>query len=292
MRARAVSLKQLKNIKDEPWLDNTKRPYIRGECAWVPVKKGYWFDAEIQKRRSYLGKGYHMVGDVAVLHGTIPSKKEIDDLVRWKNPRGILHIAGYDGVRRIPKAELLYGEVGEVCHREHGYIFWLDPSKVMFAQGNREEKVRIANEIQNSGRDEDIADMFAGIGYFAIPAACSGGNVHAMELNPTAFGYLQQNVDANNAAHLVHAECGDCRDLLDGIYDRIIMGHFDAVDLLPAALEHVRKGSILHVHCLDFGKQIVNNIVEKAGYSCAITERRVKKYAPGRWHMVVDVILS
>ena len=91
----------------------------------------------------------------------------------------------------------MWGHVGEVCHREGGYSYSLDPRKVMFAQGNRGEKVRMARLVREGHAGARVADMFAGIGYFTIPMAGSGAQVHAMEINPVAFAYLEQNIAKN-----------------------------------------------------------------------------------------------
>ncbi len=58
--------------------------------------------------------------------------------------------------------------------------------------------------------------MFAGIGYFTIPVAGSGASVHAMEINPVAFEYLNRNIVENGLTGLVNSSLGDCRDLLTG----------------------------------------------------------------------------
>ncbi|MDD4137480.1 MAG: SAM-dependent methyltransferase, partial [Methanoregula sp.] len=89
-----------------------------------------------------------------------------------------------------PRTELLWGTAGEVRHRESGYTYILDPQNVMFSMGNRNEKTRIARLIRAGSGNERVADMFAGIGYFTIPMAGAGARVHAMEINPVAFGYL------------------------------------------------------------------------------------------------------
>ena len=92
--------------------------------------------------------------------------------------------------------------------------------------------------------------MFAGIGYFTIPVAGSGARLHAMEINPVAFGYLKRNIRENGLSDHVEPSLGDCRDLLTGTYDRIIMGHFDAASMLQSALLHVHAGSIIHLHSI------------------------------------------
>jgi tRNA wybutosine-synthesizing protein 2 len=292
VRARTVPLEELKAVIREEWVDRTRRPLIRGGNAHVPVREGFSADADIPERRPYGGPGYQMIGDIALIHGSAPSDEELDALIAWIRPRGVLLVEGSEGIHRIPRTLLLWGECGEVCHHEQGIRYLLDPSKVMFSQGNREEKARIESLIRRSASLERVADMFAGIGYFSLPAARAGARVHAMELNPATFGYLWKNIRENGLDGRVRAECGDCRDLLDGPYDRIIMGHFDAPEMLDAALDHAKIGTTLHVHSIGPAADRIQTLIENAGYSWDIRAYRVKKYAPHRWHMVQDVILS
>ena len=107
-----------------------------------------------------------------------------------------------------------------------------------------------------------------------------------------AFGYLQRNIRENDVSDRVQAECGNCRDLLRGEYDRLILGHFDAPDHLPLALAHARAGSVLHIHTLRDESDRIGSLAREAGFTPAITTRRVKSYAPHTWHMVQDVALS
>lgn len=289
MRARKVPANTLADLAGEEWVDPTRRPYVRDGTAWVPVREGYPADENLPERTRYRGRGYHLVGDIAILHGDAPTKDELAAIVEHCRPRGVIRVKGYTGVMRIPDVEVLYGTAGEVRHREQGYTFILDPTRVMFAQGNRIEKARIASLVRPGER---IADMFAGIGYFSIPAAMSGAQVHAMEINPIAFEYLQRNIMANHVQDRVTPELGDCRDLLSGVYDRVLMGHFDAPSMLADALAHVREGSVLHVHSIGDVSETIKKEVASAGFSAAVVSRRVKKYGPHAWHMVQDVTIS
>ncbi|NLA99621.1 MAG: SAM-dependent methyltransferase [Methanomicrobiales archaeon] len=289
MRVRKVPAAALEDVAGAEWVDATRRPYVEDGVAWVPVREGYPADADLPEREVYRGRGYHLVGDVAVLHGDAPTEEELAAIVSHCRPRGVVRVKGFTGEMRIPDVEILYGTAGEVQHREQGCTFFLDPTKVMFAQGNRDEKARIA-ALARPG--ERIADMFSGIGYFTIPAAASGGRVHAMEINPIAFEYLQRNIMANRVADRVTAEAGDCRELLSGVYDRVLMGHFDAPSMLADALAHVRAGSVLHVHSIGDASETIRERVREAGFSAAVTLRRVKKYGPHAWHMVQDVTIS
>jgi tRNA wybutosine-synthesizing protein 2 len=292
MRVRAVPKDRLPEIAGEGWIDPAKRPYINGDTAWVPVRDDSPCDWVIPKRAQYQGKGFFMIGDIAVIHGKKPGKKEIDEIVGFRHPRGVLWIESLNDATRTPGTELLWGDAGEVRHRENGYTYILDPGKVMFAQGNRIEKMRIAELVRNSSKNERVADMYAGIGYFTIPIAGSGGCVHAMEINPVAFGYLNRNVGENNIGEKVDTSLGDCRDLLTGTYDRIVMGHFDAISMLPSALEHAHEGTVIHLHSIGTVEDTIRDMVDSAGFSATIHVHKVKKYRPHTWHMVQDVTIS
>ncbi|HVP97383.1 SAM-dependent methyltransferase [Methanoregula sp.] len=292
MRVREVRTDQLGSVRGEAWVDEARHPYVEGETAWVPVRDGFSFDRELPERHVYTGRGYFMLGDVAVVHGDRPSAEGVEEIVRFRQPRGVLWIASLAGVTRTPQSEVLWGNVDEVCHREEGYTYYLDPRRVMFAQGNREEKMRMAGIIREGPAGARVADMFAGIGYFTIPMAGSGANVHAMEINPVACEYLECNIRANGLAKQVQVSCGDCRAHLAGIYDRIVMGHFDAVTMLSMVYSHVRAGSVIHVHSIGDVSETIRKSARGAGFSPSIHVHKVKKYRPHTWHIVQDVTLS
>lgn len=291
MRVRAVQKTSLRAINHENWIDHSKKPFIEGNIAWVPVKDHEPCEREIPKRILYQGKGFFMAGDVAVIHGKKPCPAEIEKIVSFRHPKGVLWIESIHHAARIPKTELLWGEAGEVRHRENGFTYFFDPAKVMFAQGNRQEKIRIAEMVRNSEVTERVADMFAGIGYFTIPISGNGARVHAMEINPVAFKYLNRNIVENGLSDLVDTSLGDCRDQLRGMYDRILMGHFDAISMLAPALLHVHKGSVIHLHSIGIVEDRINKLVESAGFSAVIHVHKVKKYRPHAWHVVQDVTI-
>lgn len=292
MRVRAVPQEQLGERSREDWVDQTRRPYAEEGVAWVPVREGFPFEREIPERALYRGRGFFMLGDIAVVHSIRPSPAEVEEIVRLRRPRGVLWIEALRNITRTPETEVLWGEVSETLHRENGYEFLLDPRVVMFSQGNLPEKRRMAELVRAGGKRERVADMFAGIGYFSIPMAASGADVHAMEINSASYRYLEENTRRNNLAGRITPACGDCRTLLSGVYDRILMGHFAAFEALPQALAHSRRGTVLHVHSIGPAEGVIRTIVEGAGFSATIGVHNVKKYRPHTWHVVQDVTLS
>ncbi len=286
MRVREIPEKDLKALGDAEWVDRTRRPYVKGTTAYVPVKEGYPFTATIPPRRTYRGRGYFMLGDMAVFHGDRPGERDVRVLMEWKKPAGILWVERCEGVTRTPRAEVLAGKSVEVRHRESGITYWLDPLHIMFSMGNRAEKERMRSLVRPG---EHVADMYAGIGYFTLPAAIAGARVHAMEIRPLSFSYLKRNIRENGVSHLVTAELGDCRECLTGTYDRIIMGHFGAIDHLPAALAHSRPRTVLHVHSAGDRKDEITTVLEEQGICARVETHKVKKLGPHTWHYVQDV---
>lgn len=283
MKTRRIPLGELASL-DAEWIDRDRRPYIRTGTAYVPVKEGFAWEVEIPERRRFAGRKYFLTGSVAVIQGEEPTGEEVREIERWVHPSGVLWVRSCQGVQRIPDAKLLSGSCSPVCHRELGMVFWLDPSEVMYSRGNLQEKVRMMQVVR---KGERIADMFAGIGYFSLPAARAGARVHAMELNPVAFGYLCRNVSENHVVGHVLPECGDCRHLLFGWYDRIIMGHFDSPAMLDRAVPHALPGGSIHLHMLSSDTPGI-----PGGYQdCLAVERtrRIKKVAPHMWHYVLDL---
>jgi tRNA wybutosine-synthesizing protein 2 len=190
---------------------------------------------------------------------------------------------------RLPDVTVLHGVPHDVTFRETGITYTINPAQVMFSQGNRLEKHRIRTLIHPG---ETVADMFAGIGYFTLSAAVAGAHVHAMEINPDSCTYLQKNAETNGVADIITIDCGDCRNLLAGPYDRILMGHFDALDFFKAALAHAESGTFLHVHGIGDRTKDIEDILQEAGFRYFVSEHRVKKYANHTWHCVWDVELK
>jgi tRNA wybutosine-synthesizing protein 2 len=292
MQVRGIPKEKLAETAGARWADPSRRPFIDGDIAWVPVLPGEPYDRDILPHPVYSGRGYYMVGDIALVHGRRPAPDEIIRIANYCKPRGIVWRESLQDITRTPRVEIVWGECGEVRHRESGFTYILDPSKVMFSQGNRMEKTRIAQLIRGGTGHERVADMFAGVGYFTIPMAGAGARVHAMEINPVACGYLRKNAGVNHLDEQIAISPGDCRENLSGVYDRIVMGHFNAPHMLPFALRHVRPGTFIHLHSIGPQEELVRDLVEGAGFSCGIIVHKVKKYRPHAWHVVHDVTIA
>jgi len=204
------------------------------------------------------------------------------------------------GEFRIPSTELLVGATTETETRENGIVYRFDAARVMFAAGNRTERIRLARAVAPG---ETVADLFAGIGYFTLPIAVlsRAHRIVACEANPTSFGYLQGNLRRNGVADRVEALLGpnETAALAEGGFDRVVLG------LLPSSLPWVARaarlvrarGGWVHVHevvgtrdGVAFAEANARNAVGRAGARVvSATAREVKPYGPGRVHTVVDL---
>jgi|HubBroStandDraft_2_1064218.scaffolds.fasta_scaffold277057_1 tRNA wybutosine-synthesizing protein 2 len=206
------------------------------------------------------------------------------------------------GERRLPDVEVIAGgptltEVGE-----HGVRFRFDAARVLFSRGNEIERAR-AGRVTRPG--DTVVDLFAGIGYFALPALVVGRarRAFAVEENPESYGFLVENLARNQVAERAVALLGDNRtvDLPVRDADRVFLGFLpNSLPWIPLALQLVRPGATLHVHLVvdagndvGLGETAVRSAVAAAGGSVERTEgRRVKAYGPSRSHVVVDATVT
>lgn len=211
----------------------------------------------------------------------------------------LTQVGPVEGELRHPRIEVIAGTETETEVVEHGLRYRFDAARIMFATGNRTERQR-AGQLARPG--EAVVDLFAGIGYFAVPAARARASVIAIEKNPVAFAYLERNIERNGVSGRVRPLFGDNREVsvVKGRADRVFLGYLpSAVAWVPRALELGRPDGLwLHVHLVAevrggaaHAAAEVRAAIERSSAS-VLTDpevRVVKPYGPGRNHVVVDV---
>jgi len=206
------------------------------------------------------------------------------------------------GERRLPDLEVIAGESTITEVLEHGVRYRFDAARVLFSRGNEIERAR-AGRLTRPG--ETVVDLFAGIGYFVLPALVVGGagRAYAVEENPESHRYLVENLLRNHVADRATVLLGDNRSVAIPVRgaDRVFLGYLpSSLPWIPLALGLVRPGGSLHAHLVvdahgdrERGETAVRGAVEAAGgFVETASARRVKAYGPGRSHVVVDATVT
>ncbi|MGA7846914.1 MAG: class I SAM-dependent methyltransferase family protein [Thermoplasmata archaeon] len=252
-----------------------------------------------------LPAGYQRLGRVVVLRlpeNLRPHFREIGEV--WCTELGVatvLRRAGETvGELRIPRLEMIAGDDARTEVVEYGIRYRLDAQQILFARGNRTERHR-AGTVTQPG--EVVADLFAGIGYFSLPAAVLGGarRVWAVEKNPVSYSFLCENAQRNHVADRVECLRGDNQEveLPAQTFDRVFLGYLPtAVPWIPRAIGLLKpEGGTVHVHLAvgsrdsrSDAESEVTRGAENAGASVQqVRSRVVKAFGPGREHVVVDL---
>ncbi|MBU4139083.1 MAG: class I SAM-dependent methyltransferase family protein [Euryarchaeota archaeon] len=252
-----------------------------------------------ENEKKLLPSGWQLLGDVIII--TLREELEIRKydiakalLSMYPGCRTVLLDRGIRGQMRQPEREIIAGIITETIHRENGCQFKLDAMRIMYSQGNLAERKRMSR----LGKGEMVVDMFAGIGYFSIPMAVHSKpeKIIAIEINPVSSCYLRENIKLNRVENIIEPVEGDCSLVTPrGIADRVIMGYLDAHQYIEHGIRALVPGGILHFHEAvpeAVEQRPVERIVEATGKLRRTVEiietRRIKKYSPGVWHVVVD----
>ncbi|KAL7463961.1 hypothetical protein ACHAXS_004312 [Conticribra weissflogii] len=214
---------------------------------------------------------------------------------------------------------------GWITVTEHKISQSFDLTRVMFSRGNVTEKKRFGSMIQ---KGEYVLDMYAGIGYYTLPALVHGNAKHVMacEWNPHALNALRFNLKVNGVEDRCTVLEGDCRVTLKALLEKSYNGDvgskiasFDRISLglLPSceggwatAVSCLRqeKGGWLHIHanvpvaerdnwahwlCRSLRNILKNNHPDRSQWNAVCTHiEKVKSFAPKVDHVVADVFVG
>ena len=263
----------------------------------------------IEELIANLPKGWERFDDVALLPLNAFSNSRWDLVNRetlWENVSVALNVkrlfrkGEISGERRESSAELLHGNRLDVERIEHGVNFVYRITECMFSQGNLNERKRMGDlDLSN----EEILDLYAGIGYYTLPMLVRGNAKHvtATEWNPNAIRDLRKGLERNKVAEKCKVIEGDNRshgNLLEARFDRVVLGLLpQAWDGFETAMKAIRPiGGILHVHGVASTKnpekweeEVIMRLSQFRRSVTKIDVFKIKSYAPYWDHRVLDV---
>jgi tRNA (guanine37-N1)-methyltransferase len=206
--------------------------------------------------------GYEIIGDIAIMTGGNSRDPAIGEqgallLAAHHNVRTVLLRKGPGRDRaRVPEYELVAGVAGTVTtHREYGFSYRLDLSRIFFSGKLASERQRVAGLVRPGER---VMVPFAGAGPFVVPAAARGARVTAVERNPEACRYLRENLERNSVGGSVLVIEGDVfGSSLPGQFDRVIVPapYSSRPEPVPF-LRWVRPGGMIHFYLFAGRRQI------------------------------------
>ncbi|MDO8873942.1 MAG: RsmD family RNA methyltransferase [Methanoregula sp.] len=243
---------------------------------------------------------FDVIGDIAVI--SIP--QELSDykqhiaqeiISRRRNIYTVLNkVAKVSGEERTAKYEILAGDTTVTLHHEFGFAYRLDVSRVFFNTRLSCERMRVIDQTECGER---VLVPFCGVGPFAIPAAAKGAQVVAVEQNPDAYFWLEENVSLNKVRKniiTIHGDAFDTGLLPHRQFDRVIIpapyGMDGILDILsPLAV----RGGMIHFYTFKTRNEIPALIEEYAQKGFDLTYyNSCGNVAPGVSRWVFDLVYS
>ena len=247
--------------------------------------------------RSLAPRSFDIFGDIGIIR--IPDEcLEYSDIIAKAllkshlNLRKIALDEGVKGEYRIRQLKMIIGDPDFVSlHKENGFEFKLDISKVYFSPRLSMERSRIY-DIVKSG--EKILDAFAGVCPFSVSLASKGCKLTAGDSNPDSEYWVHENFRLNKIPKSSYDFfCSKIEDILPELklYDRIIMNSpTTSLNYLQSLSSKLNVRGVIHLYTI-----IENSAVFKIGdylpsnFNC-VFERVVHPYSPSSSLMVFDIV--
>ncbi|GAB6285993.1 MAG: class I SAM-dependent methyltransferase family protein [Methanoregula sp.] len=276
----------------ENQLDLTRKPRRDGDTllfpllSWREGAERCGFDA--MPGRPVLPR-HELVGGIAIMQDPDPSGAALILASRPSLHTVVCARGEVSGEYRTREYDVLAGEpTTRTQVTEHGHRFTVDLAGAYFSARLSTERQRILAE---TGEDEVVLDMFAGVGPFAITLAARAALVVAVDTNPHAIGLMLENLTQNRVKNVlpVLADARRLSGFLPWKFDRIIMNlPLAGTEFLDTAFRLCRPGGTIHFYSLVSREGEHREVIRQLGGD-VIAERVVRSYSPAQWHAVYDV---
>lgn len=273
-------------------LDLTFKVLQDGEFLVFPVQEAregtsrYVF--EDQPGRISLPR-HELVGGIAIMQDNDPKGAEAILASRPSLHTVLFPQSEVSGKYRTRDYMVLAGNDTTLTEvNEYGHRYKIDLANAYFSSRLSTERQRIAEKTRNN---ENVLDMFTGVGPFAITLAPHAAFIVAVDLNPKAVLILIENIRKNKATNILPLLADACRlrSTLPWKFDRIIMNlPLAGTDFLTDAFRLIRHGGMIHFYSLVSREgEHIDRIYELG--ATEVTERIVRSYSPSQWHAVYDI---
>ncbi len=247
--------------------------------------------------RSLAPRSFDMFGDIGIIkfpdecleYSEIIAKALLES---HSNLKKVAIDKGVKGEYRIRQLQMITGEPDFVSlHRENGFEFKLDISKVYFSPRLSMERRRIHGMVKSS---EKVLDAFAGVCPFSISLASKGCKITAVDSNPDSEFWAHENFRRNKIAKSSYDFfCSKIEDILPKLklYDRIIMNSpTTSLNYLQSISNKLDFGGFIHLYTI-IDNDVNLNIGDylPPNFNC-VFERVVHPYSPSSSLVVFDIV--
>mgnify|MGYP001611265135 CR=1 FL=1 len=202
------------------------------------------------------------------------------------------------GRLRTSETKWIYGEkTKEALYKENGCIFLLNVDSCYFSPRLATERMRITNQIKPN---ESVLVMFSGIAIYplVISKNSRAKEIYAVEMNPEAHKYAQENIKLNKINNIQLFK-GDVKTIIPKIkkkFDRILMPlPKSAETYLDLIKNKIKKKGIIHFYDFQYEKDIPEKSIEKI-------KKHIKKfkilkvvkcgqYSPKNYRVCLDILV-
>ncbi|MBY9017196.1 MAG: class I SAM-dependent methyltransferase family protein [Candidatus Lokiarchaeota archaeon] len=259
-------------------------------------------------------RSYDVIGNIAIVEFDRFLELSQKKSIKYKNQvaSAIIHVnkglksvyekkSEIKGEYRLREFSILKGpDNPETIHKENKCLFKLDIKTTYFSPRLVYERNRIATSQFNE--NENITDMFAGVGPFSIQIAKNHPvNIYSFDINPAACKYLEDNVRLNKVNDKITVHNLDVKNLVDtnstlgetlkNSMDRVIMNLPEkAVNFLDVACFLLKEsGGIIHYYLFNEKSSTIEQTIqnlekkfdeEKYHIVKILSSRKVKGYSP------------
>jgi tRNA (guanine37-N1)-methyltransferase len=212
-----------------------------------------------QKELKQIYDSFDIIGDIAIFK--VPKESVNAEAVAkqimavHKGVKSVfMQTSSIAGDFRVRELKLVSGENKTVSrYKESGCLFSVDVAKCYFSPRLSHERQRVATLVKNG---ETVVNMFSGVGCFSILIGkmTDKTKVYSIDVNPTAFRFMEENVRLNRLYSKVIPLLGDSKDIiqnqLHSSADRVLMPLPElALQYLPHALKALKPtGGWIHYY--------------------------------------------
>jgi len=292
--------KEIKNTEIQKNLEITEKETNKKRKKPKSLKQALKKEIDSKDLKN-LVTSFDVIGDIAVI--------EIPEEMREKQEKigkAIMKVHGNvetvcrretetKGKYRIRKVHPIAGkEKTETVHKEHGVNMKLDLNKTYFNPRLSNER-RIISE--KTKPREHIGYLFAGVGPFALVIAKKNPEVKitAVELNPRAYEYLEENIMLNGFTDKIKPLHKNVEELEGYSFDRVIMTMPTTSEkFLDQTLKNTAEQAVIHYYSLgeepDYFEKPIKELEKHVENFKILEKREVLNYAPGKKEVVLDIV--